>query len=95
LDVAETPQCEPKSECVGNRILDYDQKRWLISYGTDFVDLYRRATDYVDRLKGREAGRPAGTSCDQVKLVINLKTAKALGLTIAPAVLARIDQAIE
>ena len=58
----------------------------LISYGADFVDMYQRAAGYVDRiLKGE---KPA-------ELVINLKTAKALGLTIPPAVLARTDEVIE
>ena len=68
----------------------------LISYGPDFVDQYRRAAGYVDRiLKGAEAGRPAGAAPTKYELVINLKTAKALGLDVPPTLLARADEVIE
>jgi putative tryptophan/tyrosine transport system substrate-binding protein len=68
----------------------------LISYGPDVVDQYRRAAGYVDRiLKGQKPADLPVQRSTKVDLVINLKTAEQIGLTIPPSVLARADKVLK
>jgi putative ABC transport system substrate-binding protein len=68
----------------------------LLSYGSDPVDLFRRATTYVDRiLRGANPAELPVQLPVKYEMVVNLKTARALGLEVPPSILVRADEEIE
>jgi putative ABC transport system substrate-binding protein len=75
---------------------DYVEAGGLMSFGPNFPDLFRRSADYVDKIL--HGSKPANIPVEQptkFDLIVNLVTAKALGLTIPPTLLARTDEVIE
>jgi putative ABC transport system substrate-binding protein len=68
----------------------------LLSYGADLVDTFRRAASYVDRiLRGEKPGDLPVQLPTKFEMVVNRKTAKALGLAVPPSILLRADEQIE
>jgi putative tryptophan/tyrosine transport system substrate-binding protein len=68
----------------------------LMSYGTDYVDMFRQAAPYVDRiLRGDKPADLPVQAATKFETIVNLKTAKALGLTVPPGLLVAADEVIE
>ena len=68
----------------------------LISYGADAINFYRQAAGYIDRiLKGEKPAEMPVQTATKYEMVINLKAAKAIGLTVPPSMLSRVDDVIE
>ena len=75
---------------------DFARDGGLLSYGPDLFDIFRRAASYVDRiLRGEKPGDLPVQFATKFELVINLKTAKALGITIPETLLATADEVIQ
>ena len=74
----------------------YARDGGLLSYGVDLVDTWRRAATYVDRiLRGEKPGDLPVQFPTKFEMLVNLKTAKALGLAVPPSILLRADEQIE
>ena len=78
------------------RFSDFVRDGGLLSYGPDPLDLFRRASSYVDRiLRGTKPGDLPVQFPTKFEMVVNLKTAKALGLAVPPSIMLRADEVIE
>jgi putative ABC transport system substrate-binding protein len=81
---------------IGADLPGFTKEGGLLSYGANFPDIFRRAAPYVDLiLRGAKPAELPVQVPTKYDLIVNLKTAKALGLTIPPMVLARADELIE
>jgi putative ABC transport system substrate-binding protein len=79
-----------------NWLSDFARDGGLLSYGPDLVDAYARAANYIDRiLRGAKPGDLPVQFPTKFEMVVNRKTAKALGLTVPPSILLRADEVIE